>query len=62
MLKKSDQKGNTSITRLVTNTSFKAKKNEVRNKIPSITNLASTSTALSTIKNKIPNDTNLVKK
>ena len=40
---------------------LKAKINEVKGKIPNITNLAST-TALTAVKNKIPNVSNLVKK
>ena len=36
--------------------------NEVKNKIPSITNLATTTTALTAVENKIPNVSDLVKK
>ena len=44
-----------------TNTALNAKINEIKNKIPSITNLASTST-LTTVENKIPEDSDLIKK
>ena len=44
-----------------TNTALNAKINEIKNKIPSITNLASTST-LTTVENKIPGDSDLIKK
>ena len=40
---------------------FNAKINEVKNKIPNIINLATT-TALITVENKVPNASNLVKK
>ena len=43
------------------NTSLNAKINEVKNKIPNITNLA-TGAALTTVENKIPNVSNLIKK
>ena len=36
--------------------------NQVKNKIPSITNLATTTTALTTVENKIPNVSDLVTK
>ena len=49
------------LTNLVTNTSLKAEINEVKGKIPNITNLATT-TALPVAENKIPNVSNLVKK
>ena len=39
-----------------------AKINEAKNKIPNITNLAITSTAITAVENKIPNVSNLVKK
>ena len=42
-------------------TALNAKINEVKNKIPNITNLATT-TALTGVENKIPNVSNLVKK
>ena len=50
-----------SITNLATNSVFNAKINQVENKIPSITNLATT-TALIAVENKIPNVSDLVKK
>ena len=49
------------MTNVATNTTLNAKINEVKNKIPRIINLAST-TALTAIKNKIPKGSNLVKK
>ena len=51
----------TDCTKLVTNTSFNAKINEVKGEIPSITNLAATA-ASTTVENKIPNVSDLVKK
>ena len=36
--------------------------NEVKNKIPSITNLATTTTALTVVGNEIPNVSNLAQK
>ena len=48
------------ITILANNTTLNAKMNEVKNKIPSITNLATT-TALTAVENKTPNVSNLVK-
>ena len=50
------------ITDLKTNTTFNAKINEVKGKISSITNLATTTTAPIAIENKISNASNLVKK
>ena len=44
----------TDCTKLVTNTTFNAKINEVKGEIPSITNLPTTA-ALTTVENKIPN-------
>ena len=44
-----------------TNTTLNAKKNEIKNKIPSITNLPTTA-APTGVENKIPNVSNLVKK
>ena len=49
------------ITNLVTNTSLNAKTNDIKYKIPSITNLAST-VAYTTVENKIPTVSDLVKK
>ena len=49
------------IRNLATNTTLNAKINEIKNKIPSITNLAATA-ALTTVENKIPNVSDLVKK
>ena len=46
---------------MATNASLNAKINEVKNKIPNITNLATT-TALTAVENKIPNVINLLKK
>ena len=46
---------------MATNTYHNAKINEVKNAIPSITNLATT-TALTAVENKIPSVSNLVKK
>ena len=40
---------------LLTYTTLNAKINEVKKKIPSITNLATATTALTTVENKIPN-------
>ena len=52
----------TDITNLATTTtSLNARRNEVQNEIPSITNLAA-ATALTVVKNKIPYDSNLAKK
>ena len=48
-------------TTTTTTTAFNAKINEVKNKIPNITNLATT-TALIAVENIIPNVSNLVKK
>ena len=48
-------------TTTTTTTAFNAKINEVKNKIPNITNLATTS-ALIAVENIIPNVSNLVKK
>ena len=50
-----------SITNPATNASRNTKINEVKNEIPNIANLATT-TALTTLENKIPNISNLVKK
>ena len=49
------------ITDLATNSTLNDKINEVKNKIPNITNLAIT-TAVTGVKNKIPNVIKLVKK
>ena len=51
-----------SITNLATTstTALNNKINEIKNKIPSINNLATT-TALTAVENKIPNVSNLVK-
>ena len=49
-----------SITNLATATAFNAKINEVKNKIPNITNLVTI--ALTAVENKIRNVSNLVKK
>ena len=49
------------ITNLATTTALKTKVNEVKNKIPNITNLGTT-TALNAAENKIPNVGNLIKK
>ena len=49
------------MTNLATNAGPNAKMNEVKDKIASITNLATT-TALTAVENKIPNVSNLVKK
>ena len=46
---------------LASNTALNAKINEIKNKIPSITNLA-TMAALTTVENKIPSVSNLYKK
>ena len=46
---------------MASNASLNAKINDIKNKIPNITDLATT-TALTTIENKIPNVSNLVKK
>ena len=51
----------TTTTTTTTTTAFNAKINEVKNKIPNITNLATT-TALIAVENIIPNVSNLVKK
>ena len=51
---------NADITNLATKTTLDAKINEVKGKIPSITNLAATA-ALTAIENKIPNIDNLIK-
>ena len=48
------------ITNLTTNTTINAKMNEFKSKIPSITNLATT-TAFTAVENKIPDVSNLVK-
>ena len=48
------------ITNLATNASFNAKINEVKDKIPNITSLATT-TVLTAVENDIPNVINLVK-
>ena len=48
-------------TNLATTIALNAKVNEVKCKIPSITNLAST-TALTAVEIKVPNVSNLVKK
>ena len=49
------------MTNVATNASLKAKTNEAKGEIPSITNLATTIafTAKNEVKNKIPNITNL---
>ena len=49
------------ITNLATNTTLNAKINAVKNEIPNITNLVTT-TALTVVENKIPNVRNSVKK
>ena len=49
------------IAKLATNTALNAKINEVKNKMPYITSLA-TSTDLTAVENKLPNVSNLVKK
>ena len=49
------------ITNLATNNTLNSKINDVQNKIPNITNLATT-TALTAVENKIPYVSNLVKK
>ena len=49
------------ITNLATTVDLNAKINEAKNKIPNITNLATT-TALTAVENRIPNVSNLVKK
>ena len=48
-------------TNLVTNASLNAKPNEVKDEIPSISNLPTTIT-LTTVENEIPNITDLVRK
>ena len=48
------------ITNLATKTTLNAKINEVKGKIPNITNLATS--ALTAVENKIPSISNLVKK
>ena len=48
------------ITNLAANASLNAKINQVKNEIPNITNL-DTTTALTAVENKIPNVSNLVK-
>ena len=50
-----------SITDLATTVALNTKINEVKGKIPNITNLAST-TAVTAVENKIPNVSNVVKK
>ena len=50
-----------SITNLAATTTLNAKINEVKNKIPNITSLATT-TDLTAVQNKIPNVTTFVKK
>ena len=47
---------------LATNAPCNATINEVKNKIPSTTNLATTSTALIAVENNIPNVSDFVKK
>ena len=49
------------IANLGTNTTLDAKRNEIKNEIPSITNLATT-TARTAVENKIPDVSNLVEK
>ena len=56
-----DKKEIPSITNLATNATLNAKINEVKNKIPNITILATT-IILTFVENKIPNVSNLVKK
>ena len=53
-----------SVTNLANSTTLKAKINQVKSKIPNITNLATstTTTVLSAVENRIPNVSNLVKK
>ena len=48
-------------SKLVNKTDYNAKTKDIRDKIPSITNLATTA-SLSTVEKKMPNVTNLVKK
>ena len=50
-----------SITNLASNSALNAKITEVKNKMPNITNTATTTTALTAVENKIPNSSNLVK-
>ena len=52
----------TNITNSVTNASLNAKINKVKGEMPDITNLATTTTALTSVENKIPNVSNLFKK
>ena len=59
--KLSDKVKHLATTTTTTTTAFNAKINEVKNKIPNITNLATT-TALIAVENIIPNVSNLVKK
>ena len=47
---------------VATNTTLNVKINKVKGKIPNISNLATTTTALTDVGNKIPNVSNLVKK
>ena len=50
-----------SVINLATAAAFNAKINDVKNKIPDTTNLATT-TALTAVENKVPNVSNLFKK
>ena len=51
-----------SVINLATAAAFNAKINDVKNKIPDTTNLATTTTALTAVENKVPNVSNLFKK
>ena len=50
------------ITNLATNANLNAKINELKGEIPATTNLATTTTALTTVENEIANVSNLVKR
>ena len=61
MLRKNTEDKIPDISNLATKSNLNTKINEVKNEIPSITGLATTS-ALTTVENKIPSISNLVKK